>query len=83
MSFKKATMAAALAITMSSAPVLAQTAPASSSVTTEAARSGADMTDASEQRRRGGFIIPLLALVAVILGILAAINDGGERPTSP
>ena len=53
MSFKKATLAAALAISMTSAPVMAQTAPASSPVTTEVARSGADMTDANAQRRRG------------------------------
>lgn len=81
MSFKKASLAAMLAVSMTSTPVLAQTAAASSPVTSEAARSGADMEDANELR--GGVIIPLLALVAVILGILAAVNDGGERPTSP
>ena len=32
---------------------------------------------------RGGFIIPLIALIAIILGILAAIHDGGEPPESP
>jgi hypothetical protein len=32
---------------------------------------------------RGGFIIPLIALVAIILGILAATHNGHKAPTSP
>jgi len=33
---------------------------------------------------RGGFIIPLIALIAIILGILAAThNDDDNLPTSP
>jgi hypothetical protein len=78
MSFKKASVAAALAISMASTPVLAQTSAASLSV---AARSGADMSDESSDLR-GGFIIPLVAVVAIILGILAA-TGGGDRPSSP
>ena len=58
--------------------VLAQTA---APTTTPAARSGADMEDASAVR--GGFIIPLLALLAVIAGILVLIDDGGDAPVSP
>ena len=60
-----------------SAPTLAQ----SNAPVTAAARSGADMEDASELR--GGFLIPLIALIAIILGILAATSDGGDRPRSP
>jgi hypothetical protein len=33
---------------------------------------------------RGGFIIPLIALIAIILGILAATHDDdGDLPHSP
>jgi sugar phosphate permease len=75
MSFKKATVAAILAVSMASTPVLAQSA-ASLSV----ARSGAETTD--ENDLRGGFIIPLVAVVAIILGIIAA-TGGKDRPSSP
>lgn len=78
MSFKKASVAAALAVSMASAPVLAQTSAAPLSV---AARSGATTQNSNELR--GGFIIPLVALVAVILGILAATQGHGDRPHSP
>lgn len=79
MSFKKATLAAMLAVSMTSTPVLAQTAAAPAS--DPAVRSGADMEDANSVR--GGFIIPLLALLAVIAGILALVSDGGDDPVSP
>jgi hypothetical protein len=79
MSFKKATLAAMLAVSMSATPVLAQTAPSAASLSV-AARSGAEMDDSSELR--GGFIIPLIAIIAVILGILAA-TSGGDGPESP
>ena len=83
MSFKKASMVAMLAASMVSTSVLAQTAtPASSSpAVTASARSGAAMDDANAIR--GGFIIPLLAIIAVILGLIAAFNNGGDRPVSP
>ena len=80
MSFKKASVAAALAVSMASTPVLAQTAPSAAPLSV-AARSGATTENASELR--GGFIIPLIALVAVILGVLAATNGSGDRPHSP
>lgn len=76
MSFKKASVAAILAVSMASTPVLAQSA-ASLSV---AARSGAETSD--ENQLRGGFIIPAIAVVAIILGILA-LTGGGDRPHSP
>ncbi len=80
MSFKKASLAAVLAVSMAGTPVLAQTAPSSAS-SSVAERSGAATSDANELR--GGFIIPLLALIAVILGILAAVSNDNDRPTSP
>ena len=74
MSFRKASLAAMLAVSMAGTPVLAQTAPVE--------RSGAEMTEANDVR--GGFIIPLIAIVAIILGILAAVGGGdGDPPTSP
>ena len=79
MSFTKASLAAMLAASMASTPVLAQTAPSAAPLSV-AERSGAETEGASELR--GGFIIPLLAIVAVILGVLAAINDDDE-PSSP
>ena len=78
MSFKKASVAAALAVSMASTPVLAQSSAAPLSV---AARSGASTQNTNELR--GGFIIPLVALVAIILGILAATQGHGSRPHSP
>ena len=83
MSFKKASLVAMLAASMASTPVLAQTATSASSspAATSSARSGADMGDANAVR--GGFIIPLLAILAVIAGLIAAFNDGGDRPVSP
>jgi hypothetical protein len=77
MSFKKASVAAALAVSMVSAPVLAQSAAPLS----VAARSGAATSESSELR--GGFIIPLIAVVAIILGVLAATGGGSDRPHSP
>ena len=75
MSFKKATVAALLAASMSSAPVMAQTAaPASVQV--------GESTDSASELR-GGFIIPLIAVIAVILGILAAVGGNDDPPTSP
>ena len=81
MSFKKASLVATLAVSMAGAPVLAQTAAAPSSPVAADARSGANMEDANAVR--GGFLIPLIAIIAIILGILAAVSDGGERPESP
>jgi hypothetical protein len=78
MSFKKASVAAMLAVSMAGTPVLAQSSAAPLSV---AARSGADTGEASELR--GGFLIPAIAIIAIILGILAATHDGGEPPHSP
>jgi len=80
MSFKKASVAAALAVSMASTPVMAQTAQASAAPLSVAASSGAVSGEASELR--GGFIIPLVAIIAVILGILAA-TGGSDRPHSP
>ena len=80
MSFKKASVAAALAVSMATTPVLAQTASSAAPLSV-AARSGATTENASELR--GGFIIPAIAVIAIILGILAATHSSGDRPHSP
>jgi hypothetical protein len=80
MSLKKASVAAVIAVSMASTPVLAQTATSAAPLSV-AARSGAAVSDEASDLR-GGFIIPLVAIVAVILGVLAATN-GSDRPHSP
>lgn len=77
MSFKKATVAAILAVSMASTPVLAQSAAALS--VAPAASAGTN----DESELRGGFLIPAVAVVAIILGILALTGGGDDGPTSP
>ncbi len=54
---------------------------------TVAAAQGAPVEPASESvegsELRGGFIIPLIAIIAIILGILAATHNDDDPPTSP
>lgn len=75
----KGLIAATVAVALSASPALAAAnqpaavAPASESVDEESTMFGS-----------GGFIIPLIALAAVILGILAATDDNGDDlPVSP
>jgi hypothetical protein len=75
MSLRKATLAAALAVSMVGTSVVAQTQAA------PVQRSGAKMEDASELR--GGFIIPLIALIAIILGLCAASSICGSDDDPP
>ena len=63
----------AIATSLVTAPVVAQASPAD--VRTNPAVEGEEIS--------GGFFIPLLAVVAVILGLLAATSGGGDEPTSP
>jgi len=84
MSFKKASMAAMLAVSVAGTPVLAQSAtPAAklSVATAQGARAGAATTDANELG--GGWLIPLLAILAAIAGVIAIASDGSDRPSSP
>ncbi|MEO6040271.1 MAG: hypothetical protein ABIP41_00030 [Croceibacterium sp.] len=65
------------ALSLVAAPVAAQ-----ASGRALPARAGSHMTDA--EYLRGGFIVPLLALAAVIAGILVLINDKKDTlPHSP
>jgi hypothetical protein len=58
----------------------AETAATARAATAEVAPANENV-DGSELR--GGFIIPLIALIAIILGILAATHNGHKTPNSP
>jgi hypothetical protein len=74
MKLSKAFASLAVATSLVAAPVMAQ-------ATTAELRTG---TDVEGENLRGGFIIPLIALVAIILGILAATSGGNDdAPHSP
>lgn len=83
MRFGKVGLAAAVALSMASAPALAAAAnPAAAlSVSGKTVRSSASVKKSNELR--GGFIIPLIAIVAVVAGIVAATSGGDNAPTSP
>lgn len=71
----KGIMGAAAAVALMTAPTVAsaQTAPAPTVETVQG----------EEMFGSGGFIIPLLAITAIVLGILAATSGGDDRPVSP
>ncbi len=81
MSIRKMAMVAALGLSMASAPVLAQTAPA--------ARSGAEMVQASAQddddygTSTTTYVIAFFVIVVIAIGIYFAIDDDGENVTTP
>lgn len=77
----KGLIAATAAVALSATPVMAAATRTAPARTAEVAPAAETVTEGSELR--GGFIIPLLALVAIILGILAATKKGDDRPTSP
>jgi hypothetical protein len=74
MMIKKA-LAALVATSLVGTPLVAQAAASST------ARVGSPVADA--ENIRGGWFIPLLAFLAILLGIIILIDDGGDLPTSP
>ena len=72
MKFGRALAAAAVATSLVAAPVAAQASAAGQ-------RTG---TDVEGEDLRGGFIIPAIAVIAIILGILA-LTGGNDGPSSP
>ena len=74
MSLIKVLTSTAVATSLLTAPVVAQAAVA------EQARIS---TEVEGENLRGGFIVPLIAIIAIILGILAATSDNDDPPTSP
>jgi glycerol uptake facilitator-like aquaporin len=71
----KGLITATAAVALMAAPTVA----AAQSV--EVAPASETVSEGSELR--GGFIIPLIAIVAIILGILAAVHDDDDPPKSP
>lgn len=78
----KGIVAATAAVALSVTPAVAA-ANGSAAAATAAAPSSETVTEGSEMFGSGGFIIPLLAVIAVILGILAATSDDEDLPSSP
>ena len=76
MKILNAALSAFVGSSLIAAPIAAQAATAAN------ARHAAPV---SGEELRGGFVIPLVALIAIILGVLAiALKDGDEtRPHSP
>jgi len=79
MSLRKASVAAIAALALTSTPVLAATS--SLSVASAQARAGAPLEEGSELG--GGFLIPLLALAAIVAGILVVVDGDDDEPVSP
>ena len=82
----KGLIAATAAVALMATPTLA--AAQASSAAARAATEGAPATETVEgDQLRGGWIIPLIALIAIILGICAATDvcggDDDDQPTSP
>jgi hypothetical protein len=79
----KGIIAAAASVALMTTPTLAAAQSSAS-----AAREVAPATETVEgEQLRGGWIIPLIALIAIILGICAATDicggDDDDQPTSP
>ena len=75
MNLAKKFASAWVAASLVAAPLAAQAAPVAT-----ADRAGSEVQG---ENLRGGFVIPLVALVAVILGILALTGGNNDRPHSP
>ncbi len=71
----KKTLSALVAASLVGTPVLAQAAAV------QASRAASPVEDA--ENLQGGWFIPLLAVLAVIAGIVFLVDDGNDLPTSP
>ena len=84
----KGLIAAVTSIAMVAAPTIA-TAQTTAATTASASREVAPATESVDgDQLRGGFIIPLIALIAIILGLCVATDlcggdDDDDLPTSP
>jgi hypothetical protein len=82
----KGLIAATASVALMTAPTMA--AAQASASAASSAREVAPATESVDgEQLRGGFIIPLIALIAIILGICAATDicggDDDDLPTSP
>ena len=71
----KKTLAALVASSLVAPPVVAQAAAA------QGARTGSPVADA--ENVRGGWLVALLAALAILLGLATLLNDSDDLPTSP
>jgi hypothetical protein len=83
----KGLIAATASVALMTAPTMAA-AQASSAASASASREVAPAAETVDgEQLRGGFIIPLIALIAIILGLCAGTNicggDDNDQPTSP
>ena len=76
----KGLIAATASVALMATPTIAAAQQAAPAATTEVAPAGENV---SGSELRGGFIIPLIAIVAVILGIIAATRHHHNLPHSP
>jgi hypothetical protein len=78
----KGFIAAVTAVALSASPAVAAANGAAAAARASEVAPASETVDGSEVR--GGFIIPLIALIAIILGILAAMHgDDDDLPKSP
>ena len=81
MNVAKSVLASILALSMGSTPVLAQsTAP--NAVNTDI-RTNADLERTNKALFGGGYIIPVIIVVAVGLGLYFALDNDDDDPASP
>jgi len=84
----KGLIAATTSVALMASPTVAM-AQSSAATSASAVREVAPATETAEgDQLRGGFIIPLIALIAVILGLCVATdlcggNNDDDLPTSP
>lgn len=84
MRFGKFSLAAVAAVSLVSAPVMAQSlSPVAKAVgTSKVSRAGAATSEESKQGG-SGLIIALIAAAAVVGGIVIAAGNDDDNPTSP
>ena len=72
-------LAALAAASMAAAPAVAQPRSAAMPATTEIAPAGETVDG---QQIRGGYLLPLAIIIAIIIGVLLLTNDDDEDPIS-
>lgn len=82
----KGLIAAVAAVGLSATPAIAaanSSAAAARAASAEVAPASETVEGESEMFGRGGFIIPLLVVIVVLLGIYVALDDDENPPVSP
>jgi len=78
---KKLAALAALSMMTASSAAVAQSAASLSLAEAPAARAGAELQDANDIR--GGFILPAIAIIAIIVAVILLTGGGDGEPASP